>query len=161
MNERAFTTAAHREIHRVLHSPQLPVDITKHSDRFTSDIPDSAIAWNGNTTCVEFKRLQPAGNIWDEIRIGQVLKLIALERSTGHAWAVAYRLKNRRHDEETLIYRPTALLSATGAQLTPQPHLTHPDHFCDIGLCLRMYGVASFQGHNHRALVSLLEETHP
>jgi len=158
MNERAFTTAAHRELHRVLTGP---VEITKHSDRFTSDIPDSSIGWNGNTTWVEFKRLQPAGTIWDEIRIGQVIKLIALERSCRHAWAVAYRLQNSKHAAETLIYRPSALLNATGQELTPQPHLVHPDHFIDISNTLRVHGVCAFKGHNHRALCSLLEETHP
>lgn len=158
-NERSFTTAAHHAVRK-----ELPgfMKITKHSDRFTKDIPDSSFMWNGHTTWVEFKRLGPTESIHDQIRVGQILDLIDRERAApGHALALAYRVGNSRHPNTTELYYPPALLGPAGQLLVPlQPEPPRRDLTIDIYETMRAVGVVVFEGHTHYALVNFLKQNH-
>jgi hypothetical protein len=80
------------------------LEATKHSDQFTSGIPDVTLAWNGFTSWVECKLLRPGTSPDSEIKEDQLVKLTGLQLATkGRAWFMCWDVR-RRHDQRTEIW---------------------------------------------------------
>jgi len=142
--------------------------IYKHADRWTAGIPDRSVTWRRYDSWLEYKLWEPNGTFHDEFALKtgrpnvQLLELLKLERQTGRAWVVAYRKGNPRTSQlECLeLYRPGAWVDTFGFVLkTPLP-LTKPTSLENVAWALRVNGYAMFQGHDHRAVASLIHLTH-
>ena len=133
----------------------------KHCDR-TAGRPDSTFSWNGRTSWIEFKMLEGEGELHTKgksraLDRGQLVELIRLERAGVPAWVVAYRKRNTRHPARVSIYRPSALLREYGTVTPVYPEFSTYDNILEH---LRQYGVATFEGFDHKALISLILKTH-
>lgn len=133
-----------------------PVKVIKHNDRSTGGIPDVTVIWNGPTSWLEFKYLEPKQTVHDELKPLQLETCVDLEKASQRCWVVAYTRGTPQIPGTTLIYRPTAL---RGGQL-PLAAAT----FQDIGpgniRLLWDTGVIRLSGHNHIGLIHLIRLTH-
>lgn len=126
----------------------------KIADRFTRGIPDSILTWNNVTSWLEFKLLDPHESVHAQLDPDQLVELVKLQRACHRAWVIAYRRGTKSFKEMTMFYEPRALLQ--GAQPIARELTTHENVLRD----LRTFGVATFEGHDHAALVALIHQTH-
>ena len=127
-------------------------------------LPDLEVAWRGHTTKIEFKLLKKAETVqtkWEDQR--QLFTLKRYQEQTERAWVVAYRCASKKHgreDDDTLLYKPSALLN----DALPEPDegvttyvLNHPARLSER---LWTLGVVRLPGFNHQAVVELVRQTH-
>lgn len=104
MNERSIT----EKVMATTRMRMPSADITKHSDRATSDIPDLSVACLGNTCWVEMKYLRAKEKLIDIIKKGQLIKCHSLATNTnGRAWFMVYEEAPR----QLTIWYPRALFA--------------------------------------------------
>jgi len=123
----------------------------KIRDTTTGGQPDLEVAWNQNTTKIEFKVLKGNETIhdkWEDER--QLITLVRYEQQTGLAWAVAWRPKYKKFEAATYIYRPTALL---GKHIPPAKAWDGPR-------ALWENGVAWVPGVRYDVVAELIRGTH-
>jgi len=129
--------------------------IKKLNDRQTKGLPDTVLVWSGHTSWLEFKMLNGAESIHNELDGIQLVELVRLEQQCHRAWVVAYRKGTRTMGDSLTIYRPTALLNNN------EPGGTKEWTSHDLMLShLNCYGVARFQGFDHGAVSRLIQVTH-
>ena len=142
----------------VLEVELLGVFLWKVCDRMTGGIPDVFIGWNGATTMIEFKYLKKDETVhqkWEDGR--QLVTCVKLEGVTGRCWVVAYQKKCQwREHDQTIIYRPTALLDLK----TPKPSVMGYRVGEQWAARLWDEGCVIMQGFDHRAIASLIRQTH-
>lgn len=126
----------------------------KHADRFTSGIPDSTFTWNGPTSWLEFKLLDPAESIHAQLDPQQLVELVKLQHACGRAWVIAFRRPRRGDAGMTVLYEPTALL------FKRVPVARERSSLENVLRDLRCHGVAEFEGHCFLALSYLIKATH-
>lgn len=136
------------------------VQLWKIRDEVTAGQPDLEVAWGGHTTKIEFKLLKKDENIhdkWEDQR--QLIACVRYEQQTQRCWVVAYRAAYKRDErpETTLIYRPTTLLD----RRIPSPwHVRTEDDYAQISHRLWTWGAIQCAGFDHRAVLTLIQQTH-
>lgn len=162
MTERDLTEKAHARIALDCRGAH----IYKHNDRSTEGMPDASVTWNGYTSWLEYKHLEPSEDIHSRkggtggLKRLQLMELLALERASGgRAWVVAYRKGKRGQAERLEIYRPSALLSRVPVVclITPALHFTSHGGMLEA---LRGAGCAAFETYDHHAVSFLIRSTH-
>lgn len=132
MTEKDLTATCRRELQQGLAGAL----VLKHNDRMTSGIPDVSVSWKNATTWLEFKIHSVK---W---RPGQLETCVQLERQTQRCWIVVYD----RWD--TTIYRPSRWPVEVDCSVF--------FHSGELWGC----GAVKLGGHNHKAIVQLVKETH-
>lgn len=157
MVERDLTERQMKALNEGLTTPRL---VLKHADQYTSGIPDVSVHWNGHSSWLENKLLEPSQTVHDELAVIQLETCIDLEQScAGRCWVVCYvrGVPRRGAEPHTLIYRPTFLRRGR----VPQPEETflRLDQF-NLRGSLWSKGVIRLSGHAHDSVVSLIWQTH-
>lgn len=131
------------------------VFIWKIADRCTGGIPDVEFDWNGATTKIEFKLLKKNETIHDKWEDGrQLTTCVRLEQQTGRCWVVAYQKAHASRPNQTLIYRPTALLDGKIPSCR--------DWVSKAGIAADVWqaGGVKLPGFDHATVVQLIKQTH-
>lgn len=135
--------------------------VIKHSDRFTSGIPDVSCSWRHATSWLEIKRLKPTEIVFDQLDPDQLVECFKLQRACDRAWVIAYQQPRRGSNDDgaTLIYSPKFLMQHKDSR---NGLLLHPDHV-DTDVDVRKLweqGVLHFRGYNHESVMTLIAKTH-
>lgn len=132
----------------------------KIHDEVTAGQPDLEINYKGFTTKIEFKVLKKDETIhdkWEDER--QLITCLRYEQTTTRCWVVAFKQHDRRFpksEDETIIYRPSALLDRKIPEAVFIDRAPVAVDFCRLW----DVGAIRFRGFNYDAIVALIRTTH-
>jgi hypothetical protein len=154
--ERSHTDALIRELKTSLPKSRM----LKHSDRFTTGIPDLTCSWNHATSWLEIKRLKATEIIFDQLDQDQLLEGYKLQIACDRAWVIAFQAP-RIIDKtgHTWIYSPRFLFTHRESR---NGSLLHPERIDDVVDVRKLWeqGVLHLAGYNYESIVTLITKTH-
>lgn len=159
MTERDATEAQHKRFKSHLGTPE----ILKHSDQFTSGVPDASISWKVATTWLEYKMLDHSQIVFDELREDQLMQLFRLEQQCQRSWCVAWQKGKRDKVAQTLIYRPSFLLKKhrLWKEGIAVPEIVPKEFHESMNVhCLWTEGVLRLRTFDYDAVATLIKMTH-